>query len=181
MDCSLLDSSVHGISQARMLKWVAISFSRGFSRPGDRTPISCIAGRFFTSEPAWKLPCLHPSLLSWHGPSVISAREVRLWASRCGWEVCEWREGWAVCSPLWLPSCRPPLGSPGVCGSWCLALPSQSFTCLCSAEAASRTVGNCKAREQLKMGWRRLLEFLLVFFTTLCVFSFSKSLIYFLP
>ena len=31
MDCSLPDSSVCGISQARILEWVAISFSRGFS------------------------------------------------------------------------------------------------------------------------------------------------------
>ena len=35
-DCSPLGSSVHGISQARTLDWVAISFSRGFSRPRDQ-------------------------------------------------------------------------------------------------------------------------------------------------
>ena len=34
MDCSPLGSSVHGIFQARILEWVAISFSRGFSCPG---------------------------------------------------------------------------------------------------------------------------------------------------
>ena len=33
MDCSLPESSVHGISQARILEWVAISFSWGFSQP----------------------------------------------------------------------------------------------------------------------------------------------------
>ena len=33
MDCSLSDSSNHGISQARVLEWIAISFSRGPSRP----------------------------------------------------------------------------------------------------------------------------------------------------
>ena len=48
MDCSLPGSSVHGISQARILEWVAISFSRGSSRPRDRTPVSHIAGRRFT-------------------------------------------------------------------------------------------------------------------------------------
>ena len=36
MDCSLLGSSVHGIFQARVLEWVAISFSRGSSWPRDR-------------------------------------------------------------------------------------------------------------------------------------------------
>ena len=48
MDCSLPDSSVHGISQARILEWVAISFPKGSSWPRDQTHISCIAGRFFT-------------------------------------------------------------------------------------------------------------------------------------
>ena len=42
MDCSPPVSSVHGISQARILKWVAISYSKGSSRPRDRTFISCI-------------------------------------------------------------------------------------------------------------------------------------------
>ena len=42
VDCSPPDSSVHGILQANILKWVVISFSRGSSRPRDRTCISCI-------------------------------------------------------------------------------------------------------------------------------------------
>ena len=49
MDCSPPGSSVHGILQARILEWVAISFSRAFSRPKDRTQVSCIAGRCFIS------------------------------------------------------------------------------------------------------------------------------------
>ena len=48
MDCSLPGSSIHGILQARILGWVAISFSRGSSWPGDRTRVSHIAGRLFT-------------------------------------------------------------------------------------------------------------------------------------
>ena len=48
MDCSPSGCSVHGISQARILEWVAISLSRGSSPPKDQTHISCIAGRFFT-------------------------------------------------------------------------------------------------------------------------------------
>ena len=51
LDCSLPGSSVHGIFQARILEWVAISFSRGSSQPRDWTHvscISCIAGGFFT-------------------------------------------------------------------------------------------------------------------------------------
>ena len=48
MDCSLSGSSVHGIFQARVLEWIAISFSRGSSRPRNRTQVSRIAGRCFT-------------------------------------------------------------------------------------------------------------------------------------
>ena len=48
MDYSLPGSSIHRILQARILEWVAISFSRWSSRPRDQTRIFCIAGRFFT-------------------------------------------------------------------------------------------------------------------------------------
>ena len=48
MDCSLPGSSIHGIFQARVLEWVAISFSRGSSRPRDGTWVSLLAGRHFT-------------------------------------------------------------------------------------------------------------------------------------
>ena len=45
MDCSPLGSSVHGIVQARILEWVAIPFSRGFSQPRGPTQVSHIAGQ----------------------------------------------------------------------------------------------------------------------------------------
>ena len=48
MDYSLPGSSVHGMSQARILEWVAIPFSRGSSQPRGWTWVSCIAGWFFT-------------------------------------------------------------------------------------------------------------------------------------
>ena len=47
MDCSLPGSSVHGIFQARILEWIAISFSRS-SRPRDWTQVSSFVGRCFT-------------------------------------------------------------------------------------------------------------------------------------
>ena len=54
MDCSLPGSSVHGISQARILEWVAISSSRGSSPPKDQTHLSCsspaLAVGFFTTS-----------------------------------------------------------------------------------------------------------------------------------
>ena len=48
MDCSPPDSSIHEIFQARVLEWVAISFSRGSSQPRDWTRVSHIVGRRFT-------------------------------------------------------------------------------------------------------------------------------------
>ena len=48
MDCSPPGCSVHGIFQARILEWVAISFCRGSSQTGDGTRISRTAGRLFT-------------------------------------------------------------------------------------------------------------------------------------
>ena len=48
MDCSPPGSSIHGIFQARILEWVAISFSSGSSQPRDQTLVSRIAGRLST-------------------------------------------------------------------------------------------------------------------------------------
>ena len=48
MNCSPPGSSVHGILQARMLEWVAISSSRGSSWPRDWTRISCTGRRILS-------------------------------------------------------------------------------------------------------------------------------------
>ena len=57
MDCSTPGSSVHGIPQARILEWVAISSSRGSSRPGIK-PTSlaspALAAGFFTTGATWE-------------------------------------------------------------------------------------------------------------------------------
>ena len=66
MDCNPPSFSVHGISQGRILEWVAVSFSRGSSQLRDRTRVSwepCKKGGFFTTEPPVK-----PSLLSGNCP-----------------------------------------------------------------------------------------------------------------
>ena len=47
--CNSMDYTVRGILQASILEWVAFPFSRGSSQPRDRTQVSHIAGRFFTS------------------------------------------------------------------------------------------------------------------------------------
>ena len=59
MGCSLPDSSVHGILQARVLEWVGIPFSRGSSWPKEWTQVSCFADRYFTAwatKEALKVP-----------------------------------------------------------------------------------------------------------------------------
>ena len=48
VDCSPPSSSIHGILQARILEWVAMSFSRGSSQPRAQTQVSSIAEEFFT-------------------------------------------------------------------------------------------------------------------------------------
>ena len=54
MDFNLPGFSVHGILQARILEWIAISFSRESSQARERTQVSCIADGFFTTEPPGK-------------------------------------------------------------------------------------------------------------------------------
>ena len=59
MDCNLSGSSVHGIFQARILEWIAISFSRASSQPSDQnlvSYVSCMAGGFFTMSTPWETP-----------------------------------------------------------------------------------------------------------------------------
>ena len=63
MDCSPPGSSVHGILQARILVWVAISFSRGSSQTRDWTQVSHIAGRFFTLWATREAPSFHLNTL----------------------------------------------------------------------------------------------------------------------
>ena len=92
MDCSLPGSSIHGILQARILEWVAMSFSRGSSQPRNRTWVFCLQADF--------LPVSHkgsPRRLEWvaypfssrssqpryqTGVSCIAARFFTNWAIR---------------------------------------------------------------------------------------------------
>ena len=57
IDCRSQGSSVHRILQARILEWVAMPSSRGSSRLRNQTHVSygsCLAGKFFTTEPPRK-------------------------------------------------------------------------------------------------------------------------------
>ena len=68
MCCGLPGSSVHGIFQARILKWVATFCSRGSSRPRDQTHTSCVSciGRwFFTTSTTQEAPVFYKSTAFW--------------------------------------------------------------------------------------------------------------------
>ena len=58
MDCSLAGSSVHGIFQARILEWVAISFSKDLPDPGIEPVTPALQLDSLPTEPSGKLTCL---------------------------------------------------------------------------------------------------------------------------
>ena len=58
MDCRLPGSSVHRIFQARILEWVAISSSRGYSQPRDQFQVFCISSQLVKNLPAMKVTLL---------------------------------------------------------------------------------------------------------------------------
>ena len=64
VDCSPPGSSIPGILQARILEWVAISFSRGSSQPRGLTQVSRIAGRCFNFWATREVSYFSPTLIS---------------------------------------------------------------------------------------------------------------------
>ena len=88
MDWSPPGSSVHGIFQARILEWVAISSSRASSQPRDRTCVSlfpALAGKFFTTVPPGKMPFRQQTQHSYDSPkpapcSFSMAHVISVWS-----------------------------------------------------------------------------------------------------
>ena len=83
MDCRPPSSSVYGIFPARILMWVAISSSRGSSWSWDQSRVSCIAGKFFTTEPPGKPQRGHMYILimKW-SQSLLFSFQVQLLKNR---------------------------------------------------------------------------------------------------
>ena len=76
--CSPMDSTIHGIHQARVLEWIDFPFSRGSSQLRDQTQVSRIAGKIFTS---W---ATREAQESWSGltyPSSSRSCQCRNWTS----------------------------------------------------------------------------------------------------
>ena len=70
MDYSLPISSIHGIFQARILEWIAISFFRGSSQSRHQTWVSCIAGRLLTLRATGEMKWINSSALP-HSGTVV--------------------------------------------------------------------------------------------------------------
>ena len=82
---SLPGFSVHGILQARILEWVATSFSGGSSQPRDQTQVSCMTGRFSTVWVTREAQGLsEPSLKSYTSRQVAM---FRLWPKSLAWRA----------------------------------------------------------------------------------------------
>ena len=88
--CDPTDYTVHGILQARILEWIAFSFSRGSSQLRDQTQVSHTAGRFFTSWATREAHKREELLVNHHTPFLtIRYREepnpTPLPAQQSGW------------------------------------------------------------------------------------------------
>ena len=92
MGCSPPGSTVQGILRARILEWVAISFSRGSPWPREWTPVSCIAGRCFT---IWATREVPQSISCIFGCFLRSIHVVRLGSFHC----------WVVFNCMGIPIC----------------------------------------------------------------------------
>ena len=95
MDCSLLGSSIHGIFQARILEWVAISFSKGSSWPRDWTWASC--SRQMLQFP-WK-PKLKESNVNYIYVYKKQKQIVVIYSGKC---IMRW---WPERDPTWSQPC----------------------------------------------------------------------------
>ena len=106
-DCSLPVSFVHGILQARILKWVAIPFSRGSSWPRDWIWISCTAGRFFTIWATREAPECYKALFTFScfGGWDLSSTTSGLHSSLLHWKHGVLTTGLPGKIPLWFYLC----------------------------------------------------------------------------
>ena len=78
MDCSLPGSSVHGIFQATVLEWIAISFSRGSSQPRDWTRVSGIVDRRFTIWATREVPKVKKVKVTQSCPTLCNPMDYRV-------------------------------------------------------------------------------------------------------
>ena len=113
-DCSPRGSSVHGILQARILGWVAISISRGYAQSRDWTKVSCIAGRFFT---IWTTREVLVPAIPW-----------RLQIERCDHTHASTPDE-VYLGPIWAPASLEGFGGRGIQKCWDPGIFKHSLNC----------------------------------------------------
>ena len=132
MDYSPTGSSVHGILQARILEWVAISFSRESSWSRDWTWLSCVAGRFFTIWGTREAQCLNSivyfslskkkSHLMRRVDSLEKTDAGRDWGQEekgtTEDEMAGWHHRLDGCESEWIPGVGDGQGGLACCNSW---------------------------------------------------------------
>ena len=120
MDCSPSGSSIHGISQANILEWVAISFSGGSSQPGDRTHIPWIDRQIIYHGGTREALTVHYILVIWvssdtivKGCAVCAVSEGSSWSNRemTPWSEVKWSGVAQSCPTLCNPMDCSPAGS----------------------------------------------------------------------
>ena len=112
MDYSLPGSSVHEISQARILEWVPISYSRGSPQPRDQTCVSCIGRQILYHWATREAPCRIYIFLSSQTEKAMATH-----SSTLAWKI-PWTEG---------PGGLQSMGSLGVGHDWATSLSLFSF------------------------------------------------------
>ena len=83
MDCSPPGSSVHWILQARILEWVAVSFSRGSSQPSDQTHVFYIGRGILYHCATWEAPSLPTCQSVSRVMFLLCSVFLRLWKQMC--------------------------------------------------------------------------------------------------
>ena len=98
MDCSLPGSSILWIFQARILEWVAISFSRGSSQPKERTQVSTLQADSLTSEPPMLLSQFVPP-----SPTQLGLSHLIFFLTFCSQYLYMWkiRQRGGECKETW--------------------------------------------------------------------------------
>ena len=105
MDCSLPGSSVRGILQARVLEWVAVSFSRRSSQPRDRSRVSHIAAAAAKSLQSCPTLCdpIDGSPPGSPVPGILQARTLE-WVAISFSNAWKWKVKVKSLSCVWLPA-----------------------------------------------------------------------------
>ena len=147
MDCSPPGFSVHGLFRARILEWVAISYSRISSRPRDQTCVSLTspasAGGFFTAEPPRKPPLyLYPHLKRKCFSSCFKhCKQIKGKNKNLG-NIQNHKVN-KTCLSLWgLVACMYPLSGEGGGGKWGKVGERQTFE-----KAITTQCGKCQHQE----------------------------------